>query len=760
MAILSVALVAFALAAPAEQKPTATISDTGNGVDLAAGLLTRTLAFDGGNVCTTAIRVDGTDVLTGPAREFSVTFHRANPNRRPQGLMPGESEAIIQQATMADGTDGLQVTENAADAAPRATKWSDALTVDGSHLSSSFDILSRRISQTSSGSSRLTVHARATKSGMLCGVSIDIYYEVYSSFPVIRKWIEITNNSPNWLKIDGLVIDDIELGSAHCSKTLLTPEERGACSSVIAFGTADRSHGVIAVSEIPSALRSISDTGAMGYSNEHFEWVLGPTESFISEPVFQYAYSGQVEKTLSGVSTPLDRAVEGPFQRFLEQHIGVAADTKNIPAPLWCSWSNFGSLVKDANMREQADLARKAGFVGFQIDAGWARSVTNTNWDCGASKADPRKFPDFDATCRHIISQGLKLGLWVSCFRNPESADLKALPDCRSLPEIKRGEGLGMSFCSPWRNYFADDVVYLHDRYGATYVKQDLTDIKFGDIAEGHESRTRKESLLRGLRGLLEVQDTIRRRAPEMRPELTHEIYWGTPGVPCDIAALKHACSFHIPPNDYSGCGPNKERPNPKWTISPDELHKQLLAGCHNARQRLYAHRGLPLYTLEYYGAATVNFGGSLTPEVQDRQVCSWLMGVPAVFAGDLASLSAEHIERYRQRFEIVKRLQSTYDIFRYFQYSGVPEPTDTDWHWWGKLRDDGCGAVVVIRGSAGEAERAINIPWVHPATSYSVKALLSGRSLGAFTGAQLQEGALKLALPEYGQEILELAKA
>ena len=35
------------------------------------------------------------------------------------------------------------------------------------------------------------------------------------------------------------------------------------------------------------------------------------------------------------------------------------------------------------------------------------------------------------------------------------------------------------------------------------YFKQDFSNIIFGDLAEGHESRTRKESLLRGLRGLL-----------------------------------------------------------------------------------------------------------------------------------------------------------------------------------------------------------------------------------------------------------------
>jgi hypothetical protein len=315
-----------------------------------------------------------------------------------------------------------------------------------------------------------------------------------------------------------------------------------------------------------------------------------------------------------------------------------------------------------------------------------------------------------------------------------------------------------MSFASPWRDYYADSLVGLNERLGVTYIKQDLSNIKFGDIAEGHESRTKKESLLRGLRGLLDAQDRVRRAAPGMTLELTHEIYWGTPGVPADIAALKHADSYHIPPNDYSGCGNRDQRPDERWTYKPEDLSKGLLQGCLNARRRLYAHRGLPLYCIEYYAAATVNFRGSLTPEAQDRQVCSWLMGAPTVFAGDLASLTPQQIDRYRNRFEIVKRLQKTYGIYGHFQYSGVPAPTDHDWHWWGKLNDEGCGAVVVIRGSEGPDERAINIPWVLPERTYRVTALFSGEFLGAFTGADLRKGKLSLSLPPMGQEILELA--
>ena len=307
---------------------------------------------------------------------------------------------------------------------------------------------------------------------------------------------------------------------------------------------------------------------------------------------------------------------------------------------MWCTWSNFGPALTDAIVREQAELAARCGFAVMLLDDGWQKGRLGT-------RPDGNTFPRFSETCDFIRSKGLRLGLWVSCFRERDAADFTALPGAASSPEVRRLDGVAMSFAGPWNRYYANDLVFLHDRYGATYFKQDFTNIKFGDLAAGHHSRTRKESLLRGLRGLLESQALLRHLAPDVANEISHEIYWGTPGVPCDLAALKHASLFHVPPNDYSGAGNTKVRPGPGrgWEkYQPEDLRRELIAGCMNARSRFYAHRGLPLECVEYYSAATVNWKGSLTPQIQDRQVCSWLMGAPSVYAGDLASLSGgEH---------------------------------------------------------------------------------------------------------------------
>jgi hypothetical protein len=157
---------------------------------------------------------------------------------------------------------------------------------------------------------------------------------------------------------------------------------------------------------------------------------------------------------------------------------------------------------------------------------------------------------------------------------------------------------------------------------------------------------------------------------------------------------------------------------------------------------------------------ATQNFEGSLTQEIQNRQIASMLMGAPLTFSGDLEWLTPENVAHYRRLFDLLARLQQTYDIYRHFQFSGVPAPTDHDWHWWGKLNPAGCGVVVVLRGAEGTDARDINVPWTLRNRRYRITALLADKFLGEHSGEELQDRGLRLSLPRFGQEILELSDA
>ncbi len=63
-----------------------------------------------------------------------------------------------------------------------------------------------------------------------------------------------------------------------------------------------------------------------------------------------------------------------------------------------------------------------------------------------------------------------------------------------------------------------------------------------------------------------------------------------------------------------------------------------------------------------------------------------------------------------------------------------------------------------MIRGRGGEDQRAINIPWVRNDRRYHLTARFQEKELGTLTGQQLQAGHLRISLPPFSQEILELS--
>jgi hypothetical protein len=729
-------------------------------LELIAGCLYRQIKIDKGMCLTATEKIQGNPIRSPNGVEFSITISQASPNIAPIGL-DLENAAIIEQSNEEqNGTDGLQVTDKSNSKSSEEIKWINPISIDGSTIGNIFpnppDIRISEIKINNIPGKHATISFCKSALLQLDGFELSLHFKIYDDFPVIRKWIEIQNKTQKWLKISSLIIEASVILPGFTAINL-TPSERGASASVMGLDHLTHEFGIILGAEIPSVLRLIKESGQVGYNSDHFEWILGPNENFVSEPVFDYGYSGKVVRTISAKSSPLDRAVERPFKSFLEQILQIPAATTEFPGPVFCTWSNYVANINDQNIRELADIAAQCGMKTFQLDAGWSKSPNPSDWTAGSIEPHIDKFPDFQSTCNYIRSKGLNLGLWLSCFRTLDSKDLKDMPDARMIPLVKRGNAFGMSYASQWRYYYANDVLGLVEKYHSLYFKQDLTNIKYGDFARTHDSRSRQESKLRGLRGLLESQSIIHQQAPNVWTLLSHEIYWGTPGVPCDLAAIKSACSFHIPPNDYSGAIPRNKVWDPSWK-SPYGMNRwNLRQGCWNARRRYYAHRGLPLYTVEYYGAATINIDGTLTPEIQDRQICSFLMGIPSVYAGDLKSLTSGNIAHYKKRFDLLAELHNKYDIYRYFQYSGVPEPTEKGWHWWGKLNPDGYGVVVVIRGLFGSGSRNINIPWVNTQTQYRVRDCFKEVELGIFLGSDLQKGVLNLVLPRFGQTLLEI---
>lgn len=724
-----------------------------------AGMLQKELALNNVNIKNSGIKIRGSGVTSGLSGEISLTLWKALPNKQPEGIKFALISGVVQDDAISNNTDALTV-KNAGSKPCQTIKWVDSLTVNGNNLDVVFDTCSQTIINLHENTVRLVLSFNALNCPEWKGLHLDIFYEIYKGYPVIKKWIYLSNKSNYWVKAGNLILDRVDLKYPYQLTTLLTPAVRGLDPDIVAISDSARGAGIIQVSEVPSKTRLLTQKGITGYHPDFFEWVIGPGESFESDAVYTYAFYGECYQTKSAVSTALDRCVESEFKYFLKRYVIQPFDRQESLAPLFCTWTNYNAGINDSNMKEAAGIASRIGFRCFQLDAGWSDAGPNGGWAVSTIKADTNKFPDLMGICNTIHKQGMKSGLWYSVFINEALAD-KAVGNSGlfSMPLVQRAGGLGLSFAyDKAREKYVADILFLHKTYGIDYFKQDLSNICYGDIAYGHESRTLKESYLRGLRGFFLVQDQLHFEAPRISLQMSHEIYWETPGPAADVAVLKHADIYHISPNEYWGAGKRSQLVDDSWNMNPDSLTIMLIKGCFRARDMMYAHRGLPLERLEVFGAVTTNYKGSLTPGVQDRQVCSWLMGAPLSFSGDLSSLTEENIIRYHDRFRLLEQLEKKYGIYSCFQYSGVPEPTDTGWHWWGKLNHEGCGAVVVLRGSSGADNQCINIPWLVPTRKYRAKGLFSGQEFGTFTGRQLQEGVLWLSLDQYGQEIIEIS--
>jgi len=757
--IFSISIICCILLAGCKKNQTQegwSISAKGNGISIKAGILERQLQLKKGSATTSSLLVNGTNTIRESIPEIAVTLWKASPNEEPQGIGYSDHAGVEQKDAVKNQTDALNV-EKGKGQSLQTVKWIDPAEVTGEQATV-FDSLSYSVSSPKKDKTRLVIALVSSANTEWKGLSAEINYEIYTGFPVIRKWINIRNHGTEWLKISGLIIDKFQSLPQYSTATLLTPNSRGIDPSIVAFSDTVASSGIILANEIPSKLRMLSGKGTMGYNPELFEWVIGPGESFESEPVFMYAFSGEKYQTVSAVSTALDRCVENEFHNFLNKYILLPAKEENI-APVFCSWTNYGANINDSNMQVAAGIASRIGFKCFQLDAGWSDAGPDGGWAVSTPRPIAGKFPDMKDLSSYIQSKNMKTGLWYSDFINEQQAGKNGKePPLFSLPLIRRAGGLGLSLCyNPSREKYVDEIVSLHKTFQADYFKQDLSNICYGDIAAGHESRTLKESYLRGLRGLFAIEDEIHREAPEIWLQLSHEIYWETPGPEADIAVLKHVDSYHSAPNEYWGAGNRQQPVNSTWKYNVDSLQQKLRQGAFRARDLWYRHRGLPLSRIEVFGAVTTDYKGDLSPDIIDRQICSWLMGAPISFSGDLTSLTEENIARYHSRFAMLEELQQKYNIYQNFQFSGVPAPTDEGWHWWGKLNQDGCGAVVVMRGNAGNNIQPINIPWVKAGKKYKLKGLFSGINPGEFSGKQLQNGDLKLTLSTYGQEIIEI---
>ncbi len=81
-------------------------------------------------------------------------------------------------------------------------KWISDTEISGINSGNLFEIQTVQIhKELPTNTIQLEITYSIAKSPFLFGLSISIKYEIYENYSVVRKWIQISNSGPNWLKI-------------------------------------------------------------------------------------------------------------------------------------------------------------------------------------------------------------------------------------------------------------------------------------------------------------------------------------------------------------------------------------------------------------------------------------------------------------------------------------------------------------------------------------------------------------------------------
>jgi hypothetical protein len=192
--------------------PAAGIAVRGTTAVLRSGALVRTLSFAGGDISTSSLAVGGREMLAETSREFSVLVSREKDNRAPRGLKPEEagrrttSEEALRRAGVRKGS-----THRVRRPAPGCAQVGGPSRHGGRTWNLFGAAPAAKVVKPSAGATRLVVELPADKDPELAGLVFELNYEVYDGYPVVRKWIQVRNQSHRWLKIERLTIDDLRL---------------------------------------------------------------------------------------------------------------------------------------------------------------------------------------------------------------------------------------------------------------------------------------------------------------------------------------------------------------------------------------------------------------------------------------------------------------------------------------------------------------------------------------------------------------------
>jgi alpha-galactosidase len=390
------------------------------------------------------------------------------------------------------------------------------------------------------------------------------------------------------------------------------------------------------------------------------------------------------------------------------------------PPWIYNTWEPFQRGINRDIVGDLIAIAGRMSLDIFTIDDGWQA-------DYGENRVNLKAFPTGLEEVGLLTGRNnLRLGLWVPLAAvSPNAAVYKEHPEwlCKDASGRPKFTGTAaggqamMCLASPYKEVAARRLNDLISRYHLKYLKIDLTTVfnAYGEApgcyAQGHEHKTWAESLERIYEGIEYVTERIYREHPEVLLDLTFEL-WGQ----------KHVIDYGLlAAGDLD------------WLSNVDDGNAEA-AGPRQARTLLY-HRALAIPT----EAMLIGNLRANTPPIEERLATA--MGSGPLFLGDLRKLAPAEQDWYGERIRWFKRLRAQVPISEgFFPLGGWSQPGAASWDGFARLCRAGEGLIALFRNESGAEQVEVRLP-AFPEGSFRVRSVMTGESLGEFSGEQIRQG-------------------
>ncbi len=579
-------------------------------------------------------------------------------------------------------------------------------------------------------------------------LEVSVVYSVYDDHPVIRKRLILRNTGSQAVRIRHLNLEAIAPSVGPENETILKTQYGAIPREIFYTGRSEDAGllvqngrtgiGFAILSEVPGYMKRTEIAG-WNASDKVPIGVLYDTDLM---PFEREIASGKEFET-AGVSLATFHVGDG----FNDPRWVLPSYTSKIlmrrvnesGAPwIYNTWEPFTRHIDRKTVMGLIDAASAMGIDIFTIDDGWQEQY-------GENAVNLKAFPGGLKPIEDAIeAKGMRLGLWIPMaaigtstadFRNhPEWAVLDG-DGKQKITQTAAGPMAVMCLASPFRDAAAQRINDAIEKFHLAYVKLDLTTVfnAYGEApgcwAKGHYHSDWQQSLNLIYEGIAYVTAQIYKRHPDVLLDLTFEL-WGQKHV-IDAGLLAAG--------------------DLDWLSNVDD-NKPDSAGPLQARTLLYQRA----VSMPSESMLIGNLHGEM-PSIHERFATA--MGSAPLLLGDLRKLSPADLAWYHDKISWFKKLRRATPISEsFFPLGSWLQPTPAAWDGFARLARSGDGVIALFRNKSDVPSALLELP-LPPEGRYTLHSVMSGKTLGSFSKADLTRGVPIPFSSSENVEILEMRR-